>query len=58
MTIQQLGFESPSVAAPKIFENLNKALELDPDNADSHFVNGMAAFLTEWDFCGNCRHNG
>jgi len=28
-SIAQMGFESPEVAGPKIFENLNKALELD-----------------------------
>ena len=50
ISIAQMGFESPEIAGPKIFENLNKALELDPDNADSHFVIGMTAFLTEWDW--------
>jgi len=50
MSIVQMGFESPEIAGPKIFENLNKALELDPNNADSHFVSGMIAFLTEWDW--------
>ena len=34
VSIAQMGFESPEVAGPKIFENLNKALELDPDNSD------------------------
>ena len=49
-TIVQMGFESPEIGGPKIFENLNKALELDPNSADSHFVIGMTAFLTEWDW--------
>jgi TolB-like protein len=49
-SIAQMGFESPEVAGPKIFENLNKALELDPDNADSHFISGEMAFLVEWDW--------
>ncbi len=50
LTINQMGVEPPEIAGAKIFENLNKALELDPDNADSHFVIGLTAFLTEWDW--------
>ncbi len=50
IAIAQMGFESPEIAGPKIFENLNKALELDINNADSHYVIGMTAFLTEWDW--------
>jgi tetratricopeptide (TPR) repeat protein len=50
IAIAQMGFELPEIAGAKIFENLNKALELDPDNADSHYVIGMTAFLTEWDW--------
>jgi len=50
ITLAQMGIEPPEIAGPKIFENLNKALELDPDNADSHFVSGMTAFLTQWDW--------
>jgi TolB-like protein len=49
-SIAQMGFESPEVAGPKIFENLNKALELDPDNSDSRFISGEMAFLVEWDW--------
>lgn len=50
MTLAQMNYESPEIAGPKIFENLNKALELDPDNAYVHFTTGMTAFLTEWDW--------
>ncbi len=46
----QMGIESPEIAGPHIFENLNKALELDPDNADSHYVIALTAFLSEWDW--------
>jgi TolB-like protein/Tfp pilus assembly protein PilF len=46
----QMNFESPEIAGPKIIEYRNKALELDPNNADVHFTNGMIAFLTEWDW--------
>ncbi len=49
-SIAQMGFETPQVAGPKIFENLNKALELDPDNSDSRFMSGEMAFLQEWDW--------
>jgi TolB-like protein/Tfp pilus assembly protein PilF len=50
MTIQQLGYEPPSVAGPKIIENLNKALELDPDLSNVHFISAMIAHLMEWDW--------
>jgi len=50
MVIQQAGYEPPSVTAPKIFENLNKALELDPDLAEAHYFNAMIAHLVEWDW--------
>ena len=42
--------ESPEIAGPKIFENLNKALELDPEDAEPHFISGLMAFLNEWDW--------
>jgi tetratricopeptide (TPR) repeat protein len=48
--LQHLGFESPSVAAPKIYENLNKAFELDPDLPDAHRYNAAIAHWTEWDW--------
>ena len=50
MSLAQMNFEPPGVAGPKIFENLNKALELDPDNFFVHSIIGQAAFLTEWDW--------
>ncbi len=49
-TIVQMGVESPEVGIPKIFENLNKALELDLDNDDAHAISAMIAFLQEWDW--------
>lgn len=45
-----MGFASPEVAGPKIYENINKALELDTDFADSHFINGIIAVWTEWNW--------
>jgi len=50
MGIQQNGFESPSVTSQKVYENLNKALELDPDLSDSHYISGMMAYLIEWNW--------
>jgi len=50
VTIVQMGIESPEVGIPKIFENLNKALELEPDNDEAHEARGMIAFLQEWDW--------
>ena len=48
--IQQMGFVSPEIAVPKIYENINKALELDPDHADSHYLNAMITYLAEWNW--------
>jgi TolB-like protein len=50
IAIAGMGYESPEIAGPKIFENLNKALELDPNNVYSLFTIGMTAFMTEWDW--------
>jgi len=50
MGMNQLGFEQPSVAAPEIFSNLSKAIELDPDLPDAHFLNALIAHVVEWDW--------
>ncbi len=47
---QQMGFEPPSVASPKIQENLNKALKLDPDLPGANLLSAMRAHLIEWDW--------
>jgi TolB-like protein len=47
---QQHGFEPPSVASPKIYENLNKALELDPDLPGAHGTAALIAHVMEWDW--------
>ena len=48
--IQQDGWETPSVAGPKIVENLNKAMDLDPDLAEVHYQSAVMAQLVEWDW--------
>jgi TolB-like protein len=48
--IQQAGWEQPSVAGPIIMENLNKAMELDPDLAEVHYQSAVIAQLVEWDW--------
>jgi serine/threonine protein kinase len=50
MWIQQDGLEPTSVTAPKIYENLNKAIELDPNLSEAHRLNGMIAQLVEWNW--------
>ena len=50
MGMNQMGFEQPSVAAPEIFSNLSKAIELDPDLPDAHFLNALIAHVVEWDW--------
>jgi len=48
--IQQAGWEQASVAGPIIFQNLNKAMELDPDLAEVHYQSAVIAQLVEWDW--------
>ncbi|TFG88319.1 MAG: TIR domain-containing protein, partial [Candidatus Atribacteria bacterium] len=48
--MQQAGWELPSVAGPIIMENLNKAMELDPDLAEVHYQSAVIAQLVEWDW--------
>jgi len=48
--IQQNAFEQPSVAGPRIIENLNKALALDPDLAEAHYLSAIIAHLVDWDW--------
>jgi len=48
--MQQNAYEQPSVAAPQIIENLNKALVLDPDLAEAHYLSAMIAHLVDWDW--------
>ena len=46
----QLGWAQPTIAIPKIYENMNKALELDPNSANSYYVKALMAVWTEWNW--------
>jgi tetratricopeptide (TPR) repeat protein len=46
----QMHFIRPSIAIPMIYENLNKALELDPNSANAHYIKAVIAVWTEWDW--------
>lgn len=48
--LAQMGIESPEVIFPKVFENLNKAIALDPDFPDSHFTNAIVGTWAEWNW--------
>ena len=50
LSIGSMGVESPEIAVPIVYEYLNKALELDPDLADAHYVSAFMAFAAEWDW--------
>ncbi len=49
LCIQSYGYEPPSVAWPKILENLSKAMELDNDISEIHYLNAWIAY-NEWDW--------
>jgi TolB-like protein len=46
----QMGFAAPETAGPIIYENLAKALELDPEYAASHYNQAMIAVWIEWNW--------
>lgn len=48
--LAQMGFASPEIAGPLIFENLHKALELDPDFAASHYAQAIIGVWIEWNW--------
>ena len=48
--MNQIGFGSYSDKIIMIYENLNKALELDPNSAESHYRNAGTAAWTEFDW--------
>ena len=46
----ELFFFPKSVTLPKKYKYLNKALELDPNSAQAHYVKATNAVWTEWDW--------
>ena len=46
----QMWMVPPSIAIPKIYENLNKALELDLNSSISHYTIAVIAVWTEWNW--------
>jgi len=44
------GYLPKSVTLPKVYKYLDKALELDPNSAQAHYVNALLAVWTEWDW--------
>jgi len=48
--VKQIGAFPASVANPKIYEYIEKALELNPNSDYIHFVNAGIAVWTEWDW--------
>ena len=50
MMCAQWGIYEPSTTDSLVNENLNKALELDPDLPDAHYLNGWIALVSKWDW--------
>jgi Tfp pilus assembly protein PilF len=46
----QSSFISPSVAIPKIYQNLDRAIELNPNSANAHYIKAVIAVWTEWNW--------
>ena len=46
----QMSFVKPSIAIPKIYENLNRALEQDPNSSIAHYTKAVVAVWTEWNW--------
>jgi TolB-like protein len=50
LSIGTMGAESPEIAIPMVYENLNKANELNPDLVEIHYVSAFMAMMAEWDW--------
>jgi tetratricopeptide (TPR) repeat protein len=48
--LAQLGYVAPDVGKQKIYENLDKATELDSDYPRSHYTKGVIGVWVEWDW--------
>ena len=49
IAMRQMELAPLSVTVPNIYENLNKATELDPNSANTHYVNALATVWTGFD---------
>lgn len=50
VVMAQIGYVAPSLAYQNVNENLDKALEHDPELSEAHFIRGMSAYLHEWNW--------
>jgi class 3 adenylate cyclase/TolB-like protein len=50
LSIAASGVEPPEIAVPIVYENLNRALESDPDLVEAHYVAGFMAWTAEWNW--------
>jgi TolB-like protein len=50
LSMSATGAESPDIANPLVYENLNKALELDPEAENAHYISAFMARTFEWDW--------
>ena len=48
--LMQMGFESPAAGIPKIYENISKALDLDPNYPESNYWNALISMAAEWNW--------
>ena len=50
LSMSSMGIESPDIANPHVYENLNKALKLDPEVEWAHYISAFMAWTFEWDW--------
>jgi Tfp pilus assembly protein PilF len=50
LSIAASGVEPPEIAVPVVYDNLNRALESDPDLVVAHYVAGFMAWTAEWNW--------
>jgi TolB-like protein len=44
------GGQSPEIVTSKVYENIDKALKLDPDLAEAHRISAIMAWVEEWNW--------
>jgi|GEM_PF-1930787 len=49
-SLATMGGESPDIAFPLVYENLSKALELEPEAGEAHYIKALMALVAEWDW--------